>query len=290
MKGAYFSAFLMILVLPYASYGSEKCMKAFSKKPGIQFTGRLMDRPEAHVMNLSKIAVAIDHTLLKPEATEKDVKKLVNEALKYGFKAVCVNACHISYVKKLLKDQRKKTPLIATVIGFPLGNIKTEFKVAEAKAAFKDGAHELDMVLNVGHIKEQRYEKVEKDIRAVVEATPLPVKVIIESGLLTDKEIKIASQLAEATQAHFVKTSTGFLGGGATVKAVQIIKASVSPNMQIKASGGIKDSETALEMMQAGADRLGVSSSVAIMEGANKVHQKLEDEKGRRQSAIEHTK
>lgn len=211
------------------------------------------------------IASMIDHTLLKADATKEMVEKLCKEAREYGFAAVCINPSYIKLSKELLKDSEVK---VATVIGFPLGaNIK-EVKAFEAKNAIENGADEVDMVINIGALKSKDYNLVREDIEAVVDESKdrAIVKVIIETCLLTDEEKVMACKLAKEAGADFVKTSTGFSTGGATVEDVKLMKDTIGDDLRIKASGGVKDYEGAKAMIEAGASRIGASSSVAIVE------------------------
>lgn len=206
----------------------------------------------------------IDHTILKAEASEGDVKTLCMEAKENEFYAVCVNSCYVS----LCKEELAGTPVkIAAVVGFPLGAAHTAAKVAETEIATSLGAEEIDMVLHVGALKEGRSAYVRTDIKEVVDAARSGgaiVKVILETCLLTDEEVVKACQLAKEAGAAFVKTSTGFSTGGATAHHVKLMKDTVGASMQVKASGGIRDRAKALEMIEAGADRIGASASVAI--------------------------
>ena len=206
----------------------------------------------------------IDHTLLKAEATEADIRKLCKEAIEYDFYAVCVNSCYVSLASKELADSGVK---VASVVGFPLGAAHTAAKVCETEIAVSEGADEIDMVLNIGALKEGRYNFMEEDMRAVVQAAAKRsaiVKVILETCLLTDDEVIKACQLAQNAGAAFVKTSTGFSTGGATAHHVKLMKDTVGDALQVKASGGIRDKSKALEIIKAGADRIGASASVAI--------------------------
>lgn len=206
----------------------------------------------------------IDHTALKSFTTEKDIEKLCYEAIKYNFKSVCVNPCDVKLCSKLLSGSGVK---VCTVIGFPLGKNKTEIKVEEARFAILDGASELDMVINVAKLKEGEYAFVQSEIEKVVEiANGNVVKVIIESGLLTDEEIATATQIVCKAKADFVKTCTGFTGGVATENAVKIMKDNLSGKTQIKASGGIKTYDDAVNFITLGASRIGTSSGVEIIE------------------------
>ncbi len=205
----------------------------------------------------------IDHTALKSFCTAKDVEKLCFEAVKYNFKSVCVNPIDVSLCKKLLENSSVK---VCTVIGFPLGKNKLEIKVQETILAVSDGATEIDMVINVAKLKEKDYNYVQKEIESVIEASNgNVVKVIIESGLLTDDEIKTATQIVCKAGADFVKTCTGFTGGVATENAVKIMKENLSGKTLIKASGGIKTYEDAVKFIKLGASRIGTSSGVEIM-------------------------
>lgn len=211
------------------------------------------------------LASFIDHTLLKPDATENDIRKLCEEARHFGFKAVCVNPVFVKQTRKWL---RKSPVLTASVVGFPLGASHTRTKALEAELAVHDGAAEIDMVIRIDLVKERRWKKVERDIAEVVKASgPALVKVILETGLLTEEEIVRACKCSEAAGAAFVKTSTGFLGRGATIEDVRLMRKSCSPAVKIKASGGIKSFEQARALIEAGADRLGSSSGVLIVSG-----------------------
>lgn len=212
------------------------------------------------------LARMIDHTLLKADATEADITKLCAEAREHQFASVCVNPANVALAAKLLEG----SPVaVCTVVGFPLGASAPEVKAFETRQAIKDGATEIDMVLNVGALKSGQVERVQQDIRAVVDAVPEGVvtKVILETCLLSDDEKVTACLLAQAVGAGFVKTSTGFSTGGATVADVALMRRTVGPDMGVKASGGIRDRATALAMVEAGATRLGASASVAIASG-----------------------
>ncbi|MFQ6615852.1 MAG: deoxyribose-phosphate aldolase [Fidelibacterota bacterium] len=212
---------------------------------------------------IKNIASLIDHTLLKPDATREEIRQLCEEARTYGFASVCVNPVHVRFCARELKGG--SIP-VCTVIGFPLGGTVTAAKVAETREAWKDGAREFDMVLNIGALKEGDLKAVEMDIRRVVEAAAgSVVKVIIEASLLTDQEKVSACRLAEKAGAQFVKTSTGFSAGGATVEDVTLMRNTVGPRVGVKASGGIKTYQDALAMVEAGATRIGASAGVAIV-------------------------
>lgn len=210
------------------------------------------------------IAKLIDHTVLKPQATQTDVRILCREAAEYGFASVCVNPCHVALCAQLLKDT---DVAVCTVIGFPLGANTPAVKAFEAAAAIMQGATEVDMVLNVGAMKDGNHELVREDIAAVVEAAKgkALVKVILETCLLTEEEKRVACRLAKEAGADFVKTSTGFSTGGATVADIALMRQEVGPEMGVKASGGIRDYAAARAMVQAGASRIGASAGVAIV-------------------------
>ena len=208
----------------------------------------------------------IDHTNLKPEATRADIEKLCREAMEYHFASVCINPCYVSLAERLLRDSRTN---ICTVIGFPLGATTTEAKNMEASRAYSEGADEFDMVLNTGALKDGRIDYILRDISGVmIAAKGRTVKLIIETGLLTEDEKVLACQLATKAGVDFVKTCTGMTRGGATVEDIKLIKANVDPEMEIKASGGIRTYEQAIALIDAGATRIGTSSGIAIMEGS----------------------
>ncbi|MBO3098562.1 deoxyribose-phosphate aldolase [Gelidibacter pelagius] len=205
----------------------------------------------------------IDHTLLKPSTTERQIIDLCNEAKKYEFYAVCVNSSYVALAKQLLSKTSVK---VATVVGFPLGAMATEAKVFEAKNAINEGADEIDMVINIGFLRSKNYVAVFKDISDVKNAIgKIPLKVIIEISELSKNEIVKICEICLDAKVDFIKTSTGFSKSGATLTAVKIIKKIVRDQAKIKASGGIKDRETALKYIDAGADRIGTSSGVAMM-------------------------
>jgi deoxyribose-phosphate aldolase len=213
------------------------------------------------------LARMIDHTLLKPEATKDQITKLCGEAKKYSFASVCINPCYVSLCAKLLRDTSVK---VCTVIGFPLGATSSATKAFEAEHALRDGAKEIDMVINVGMLKSEEYEYVENDIFAVVTTSRrygALTKVILETGLLTDEEKIKGCLLAKRAGADFVKTSTGFSKGGATVGDIALMRKVVGSSMGVKASGGVRTREEALAMVASGADRIGASASVKIIGG-----------------------
>ena len=212
-----------------------------------------------------KINQYVDHTLLKAVATKKDIEKLCNEAKEYEFYSVCVNGANVAEAYKQVKDTNVK---VAAVIGFPLGAMATDVKVFEAKKAIEDGASEIDMVINVGALKDGNYEYVEKEIAEIKKAIGDNVlKVIIETCYLTDEEKVKACELSVNANADFVKTSTGFGTGGATFEDVELMKKTVGDKAQVKASGGVKDLETAKKYIELGATRLGTSSGIEIIKG-----------------------
>ena len=207
-----------------------------------------------------------DHTLLKPEATASQIDKLCDEALEWDFYSVCVNSC---YVARCTDNLRGSDVKVAAVVGFPLGAGTTASKAFETEEACKDGAGEIDMVLNVGIFKTGDYDYIRDDISAVVAAAEkygAIVKVILETCLLSAEEIAEACKLSAESGARFVKTSTGFNTSGATAENVALMKETVGSSLEVKASGGIRDFDTAMAMINAGADRIGASASVAIME------------------------
>jgi len=214
------------------------------------------------------IAKMIDHTLLKPDATQDQIAQLCYEARTYGFAAVCVNPSYVELCSQLLQG----TPVhVCTVVGFPLGATPPEVKGYEAQQAIEDGASEVDMVINIGALKSKDYALVERDIATlarICHAGGATLKVIIEAALLTDEEKVIASQLSKAAGADYVKTSTGFGPGGATVHDVELMRRAVGPEMGIKAAGGIKSYEDAKAMVAAGATRIGASAGIKIVQQA----------------------
>jgi deoxyribose-phosphate aldolase len=212
------------------------------------------------------VAGYIDHTILKPEATPADVAKLCDEAVRYGFAAVCVNSVHIGAVAEALRGSGVKA---CSVVGFPLGAMSPAAKAEETRIAVADGADEIDMVINIGALKADDMNAVYADIREVVQAARgrAIVKVIIETCLLTDEEKIKACAAARLAGADFVKTSTGFSTGGATAEDVRLMRATVGPDLGVKASGGIRTYEDALRMIGAGATRLGTSAGVSIVKG-----------------------
>lgn len=215
-------------------------------------------------MNINKY---IDHTLLKADARHYEITKVLDEALQYDFASVCIQPCHVNYAAQYLKDSDVK---VCTVIGFPLGANTTATKVFETKDAIANGADEIDMVMNIGALKDGKDDIVFNDIKSVVEAAQGKiVKVILETCLLTANEIVKACQLCIQAKADFVKTSTGFSTSGATVEAVELMKATVQEKMQVKAAGGIRSYDDMIKMIQAGASRIGTSAGCQIMKKGN---------------------
>ena len=209
----------------------------------------------------------IDHTLLKPEATREQIKKICDEALEYNFKSVCVNPYWVNFASEILKGSEVS---VCTVIGFPLGANTSLLKSFETEEAVKNGASEIDMVLNVGLLKSKEYDLVEEDIKAVVKsAKGKLVKVILETCLLSDEEIIKACELSMEAGADFVKTSTGFNSEGATTHAVKIMRETVGDKLGVKASGGIRDLKKSMDMIDSGASRLGVSAGIDIIKEYN---------------------
>lgn len=218
----------------------------------------------AKMLAQNDIARLIDFTALRPEITGEQIEKLCKEARQYHFYSVCINPYFIPLAKAFLADAEVK---ICTVVGFPLGATLSQVKVYEAKEAAKMGAQEIDMVINVSALKDKDYQKVLQEIRLVVRAVPgLLCKVILENCLLTDEEKKIACQIVLEAGAHFVKTSTGFDKGGATIADIRLMRKVVGNHLGIKAAGGIRDYKTALQMIKAGATRIGASQGIQIVE------------------------
>ena len=215
-------------------------------------------------MNIAKF---IDHTLLKPDATRAEIEQLCQEALEHHFFGVCVNSFWLPLCSSVLKNSQTK---LVSVVGFPLGACLSDSKADETRRALHLGANEIDMVLNLGLAKAGNWSEVERDIQKVVSAASgLPVKVILETHLLQRDQIKRACEVACLAGAHFVKTSTGFSGGGARVEDVILMKESVQGRAKVKASGGIKNKESLVAMIQAGADRIGTSSGVFIVQNGS---------------------
>ncbi|WP_411170374.1 deoxyribose-phosphate aldolase [Clostridium sp. MB05] len=217
-------------------------------------------------MNKKDLARMIDHTILKADATEMEVEKLCNEALEYNFASVCINPAMVEKAATMLKGSDVK---VCTVIGFPLGATTTEVKAFETEDVIKKGATEVDMVINIGKLKEGNLEYIKKDIEAVVNAAKgkALTKVIIETCLLTDEEKVTACKLSKEAGADFVKTSTGFSTGGATASDIKLMRETVGPELGVKASGGVRSNADAIAMIENGATRIGASASISICEG-----------------------
>jgi len=219
-------------------------------------------------MNGNQLTSYIDHTLLKADATEQHIIQLCTEAKQYRFATVCIHPCWVKLAAEQLQDDRDVG--ITTVIGFPLGANATSIKALEAQQAVVDGATEIDMVLNVGYLKSRFLSAVKSDIEAVVNASGATaiVKVILETSLLTNEEIVIACQLAVEAGAKYVKTSTGFSSGGATTEHIALMRHTVGERVGVKASGGIRDYDTTVAMIKAGASRIGASAGISIVNKA----------------------
>jgi deoxyribose-phosphate aldolase len=213
-----------------------------------------------------KLAGMIDHTILKSDTSEKDIRKICDQAIYHNFWSVCLNPSNISLASNLLRNSKVK---VTSVVGFPLGASTSEIKIHEAKKAFEDGADEIDMVWNLGEFKSENYEYVTREIESIVDVAnsfgDKKVKVIIESGLLNKKEKILACKLVKSSGADFVKTSTGFSGKGANIEDVRLFRNIVGEEFGVKASGGIKTYEMVLKMIKAGANRIGTSSGVKIL-------------------------
>lgn len=220
-------------------------------------------------MDRKNLASYIDHTVLKPETIQEDIKKICDEAIRYGFASVCINPCYVYSVKEYLEGSNVK---VCTVIGFPLGATTSEVKAFEAAQAIENGADEIDMVINIGALKDERYDYVENDIKSVAEKCKdkALLKVIIETCLLNDNQKIMACELAKSAGADFVKTSTGFSTSGAEASDIMLMRNTVGKGMGVKASGGIRDLETTLKMIEAGASRIGASASVKIINEIDK--------------------
>lgn len=216
--------------------------------------------------NPASLAKYIDHTMLQPYANDQAFDQLCDEAIRWGFWSVCVNSCRVPYVAKKLRGTNVK---VCAVIGFPLGQMDSRAKAFEARRCIEDGASEVDMVINVGMLKSGKLKYVEDDIRTVRRATrkSTVLKVIIETSLLSDDEKVLACELSKKAGADFVKTCTGFAGGGATPEDLSLMRRTVGPDMGVKASGGMRSYPAALGAIQAGANRIGAVSSIAIVTG-----------------------
>jgi len=244
-----------------AAHSSEKVRSVIAAGAArVSYNGSGADVP-------TDLSGFIDHTLLKPDATAAEIDRMCAEAIEFRFASVCVNP---TWAKRVADALRDSDVITCCVVGFPLGATMPEVKSAEARRAIRDGAREIDMVINVGALKSGDYDLVERDIAGVADAcreAGAICKVIIETALLTDEEKVIASRLAVKAKAHFVKTSTGFGGGGATVYDVALMREAVGPEMGVKASGGIRNAEDAKQMIAAGATRIGASAGIEIVTG-----------------------
>ena len=219
------------------------------------------------MIDKEKLAGMIDHTILKSDTSEKDIRKLCDQAIYHNFWSVCINPSYISLASNLLFNSKVK---VTSVVGFPLGASTSEIKIHEAKKAFEDGADEIDMVWNLGEFKSENYEYVTREIESIVDVAnsfgDKKIKVIIESGLLDKEEKILACKFVKSSGADFVKTSTGFSAKGASTEDVRLLRSIVGKKFGVKASGGIKTYEMALKMIKAGANRIGTSSGVKILQ------------------------
>ncbi len=244
-----------------AAHSSEKVRSVLAAGAArVSYVGNGADVP-------SDLAGFIDHTLLKPEATAAEVDRMCDEAIEYDFASVCVNP---TWARRVADRLRGSNVVTCCVVGFPLGATMPEVKALEARRAIRDGAREIDMVVNVGALKSGDYDLVRKDIAGVADTcreAGAICKVIIEAALLTDEEKVIVSRISRDAKAHFVKTSTGFGPGGATIYDVALMREAVGPDMGVKASGGIRSAEDVKQMIAAGATRIGASAGVAIVTG-----------------------
>jgi deoxyribose-phosphate aldolase len=234
----------------------------------VEASRRLADIGTMPVLTSDAVAGLIDHTLLKPEASREEIRKLCEEAARFGFASVCVNPCNVAVAAELLRGTKVK---VCTVVGFPLGATLPQVKIYEAEEAIKLGAREIDMVINIGALKSGQDDVVESDIRGVVEASHRGgaiTKVILETALLTLEEKVRATVASKKAGADFVKTSTGFSTAGATAEDVALMRAVVGPETGVKAAGGVRTFEDLRKMVHAGATRIGASASVKIMEQA----------------------
>jgi deoxyribose-phosphate aldolase len=239
--------------------------KRLEVKPSFTPDLRNAVKVPAPLFSPTNLASMIDHTLLKPDASADQIKKLCEEAAKYHFATVCVNSSNVGLASKLLEGSGVKA---IAVVGFPLGASTPASKAFETLEAIRAGSEEIDMVINIGALKSRDYKLVFDDIKSVVSAAGnIPVKVILETSTLTDEEKIIGCALSKASGAAFVKTSTGFSGGGATVEDIKLMRRVVGPEMGVKASGGVRTLEDAKKFIEAGANRLGASSSVDIVTG-----------------------
>jgi len=248
---------------PKRSWHSEDDRLPHRQRAAVQQP--LPQGPDQPPPSSKQLAQFIDHTLLRPEATDEQLRKVCAEARQYKFKTVCVNSCNVRLVAQELSGS---SVLPIAVVGFPLGAQNPDAKAYETRQAIRDGAQEIDMVINIGALKSTRYSEVLEDICAVVQAAaPAPVKVILETSQLTEEEKVIACALSKAAGAAFVKTSTGFDKAGATVEDITLMRRVVGPDLGVKASGGVRSKADVEAMVRAGATRVGASSSVTIVTG-----------------------
>jgi len=266
--------------LPEGDHCTEECAEGLCVRTCFDRVGRVVSAGASRISSSlgeipddPSLAKYVDHTLLKPDVTADQIAQLCYEARKYEFASVCINPTHVKLSADLLKGSSVK---VCTVIGFPLGASSPDVKTFEAETAIRDGATEIDMVINIGALKAKDYDLVAKDINSVVRmahAVGALVKVIIETSLLTDDEKVTACLLSKEAGADFVKTSTGFSGGGATVEDIALMRRVVGPEMGVKASGGVSSYDDAKNMVAAGATRIGASAGIKIVQGEQEAHQ-----------------
>lgn len=244
---------------------AEEVIRRLNDEPEMVAAAHQPDGPDGTISH-AEMARYIDHTLLKPESTQEQYDQIVDECIQYNFKSICVNSYWVSYVARKLQGSGIE---VCSVVGFPLGAMTSRSKAFETREAVADGATEIDMVINVGALRSGDYAAVEEDIRTVRRATRANtvLKVILETCMLSDEEKVIACELSKKAGADFVKTSTGFSSGGATVEDVNLMRRTVGPEMGVKASGGIRTWDAAVSMIRAGANRLGIGSSIKVMTG-----------------------
>ena len=244
---------------------AEEVLRRLQGDPEIVAATHQPDGPDGTISH-AEMARYIDHTLLKPESTRDQYDQIVAECIQYNFKSICVNSSWVEYVARQLQGSGIE---VCSVVGFPLGAMTSRSKAFETREAVADGATEVDMVINIGALRSGDYDAVEEDIRAVRRATRATtvLKVILETCMLSNEEKIIACELSKKAGADFVKTSTGFSSGGATVEDIRLMRSTVGPDMGVKASGGIRDWSSAVSMIQAGANRLGIGSSIKVMTG-----------------------
>lgn len=245
---------------------TQQVMKEIGQNSSYGFSGNMTGEILPNGVDINNLAATCDHTVLKPETTKKTIEKFCREAIEWGFASICVNPSNVRYAAGILKGTKVK---VCTVIGFPLGATTPIVKATEVRDAIANGAQEVDMVINIGALKDGDYDLVSKDIKAVVDAAAgqAIVKVIIETCLLTDQEKIKACLLAKNAGANFVKTSTGMSTGGATVEDIALMRKTVGPEMGVKASTGVNNREIALSLIRAGATRLGTSKGILIQTG-----------------------